>query len=349
MKTKKIYAGVLIGAIASFSPVSTLVASAQQDNNHVIIGGVENKNDVSGADINISKPITLTVQKKGKNPFDENQNDAPQVSGVEFVISKVQGVNVLDDNVRKKVSQEYSYQYLIDHNMTIDKVETAITNDKGRAVFEDLKPGLYVLEQPGVKNAHPQVIMLPLVDAYGTSFTYDDVIVTKNTRDTPPVTTVTNPPKTVVTTTPVTNTRVTETPSTPPVKTSTTVTTYPTTITTPTTYVTTPPGQPPVTKTTDVPVEVVTSSTITSEIPVTQTQNIPGKDTTETQVVPGGNQHSGGTPLFPGGPVVDTGGMAIAAAAGGTLALVALAIALSGGTGFAGGVFVSRRKKKNDS
>ena len=345
MKTKKIYAGVLIGAIASFSPVSTLVASAQQDNNHVIIGGVENKNDVSGVDINISKPITLTVQKKGKNPFDENQNDAPQVSGVEFVISKVQGVNVLDDNVRKKVSQEYSYQYLIDHNMTIDKVNTAITNDKGRAVFENLKPGLYVLEQPGVKDAHPQVIMLPLVDAYGTSFTYDDIIVTKNTRDTPPVTTVTNPPKTVVTTTPVTKTRVTETPSTPPVKTSTTVTTYPTTITTPTTYVTTPTGQPPITKTTDVPVEVVTSSTITSEIPVTQTQNIPGKNTTETQVVPGGNQPSGGTPLFPGGPVVDTGGMAIAAA-GGSLAIIIAAIVLSGGAGATGGTIFARKKKK---
>lgn len=338
----KLYAASL-GCILSVSPALATYAAAQ-NTEHVITGGVDASGSLSGSDINKNKPITLTVQKKGKNPFDDDQSNAPQVQGVTFTVSKVEGVNVLDDTVRERVMKEYSYDYIVKNNMDINEIARNATDEKGRVQFTGLKPGLYILSQPDNPNSKPQVVMLPLIDAYGTSFTYDDVIVAKNTPDTP---------ATVTTTTPIDNPPVTTTQPVPRTSVNTTVSTYPTTIQTPTTVITTPPGEAPQTLTTSVPVEVLTSTTLTKENSTTQTEQVPGENTTltETQGVPapGGTGGGGGFQLFPGGPVVDTGGAAIAAAAGGTLALIALAIVLSGGTGFAGGVFASRRKKKNAS
>ena len=314
----KFYAASL-GCILSVSPALATYAIAQNTDN-VITGGVDASGALSGSDINKNKPITLTVQKKGKNPFDDDQSNAPQVQGVSFTISKVKGVNVLDDTVRERVMKEYSYDYIVKNNMDINEIARDATDKKGRVQFTGLKPGLYVLSQPDNPNSKPQVVMLPLIDAYGTSFTYDDVIVAKNTPDTP---------ATVTTTTPIDNPPVTTTQPIPRTSVNTTVSTYPKTIQTPATVITTPPGEAP--KTLTVPGENNT---------LTETQGVPA---------PGGTGGGGGFQLFPGGPVVDTGGAAIAAAAGGTLALVALAIVLSGGTGFAGGIFASRRKKNNAS
>lgn len=330
----KLYAASL-GCILSVSPALATYAAAQ-NTEHVITGGVDASGSLSGSDINKNKPITLTVQKKGKNPFDDDQSNAPQVQGVTFTVSKVEGINVLDDTVRERVMKEYSYDYIVKNNMDINEIARNATDEKGRVQFTGLKPGLYVLSQPDNPNSKPQVVMLPLIDAYGTSFTYDDVIVSKNTPDTP---------ATVTTTTPIDNPPVTTTQPVPRTSVNTTVSTYPTTIQTPTTVITTPPGEAPQTLTTSVPVEVLTSTTLTKKVPgenntLTETQGVP---------VPGGTGGGGDFQLFPGGPVVDTGGAAIAAAAGGTLALVALAIVLSGGTGFAGGIFASRRKKNNAS
>lgn len=297
------------------APLGSTYAYAQSDA-PVIVGGI-NKT-VSGQDIDTTRGITLTVKKKPQNPFDENQSQAPQIQGVEFTVSRVEGVNVLDDAVREKVMKEYSYDYIKENNMKISRVASSTTNDKGIVVFEGLQPGLYILDQGN--NTAPEVIMLPLVSVDGNSFEYDDIIVTKNlprstTPQTPPTERTTRPDST-----PRTTPRVTMTPGIPPTMNQ---------------------------EIPDDPQDISTPQVTPGNTPVSQQGGsvVPGDNPSSTPPAAPGIGGGGGTPLYPGGPIVDTGG-AVAIAAGATILGTILVLLFSGSTGFAGLRLISRNAKE---
>lgn len=306
-----------MSALLLYAPFGGMYAHAQSDA-PVIVGG--SNNSVSGRDIDTSRGITLTVKKKQQNPFDENQSQAPQIKGVEFTISRVEGVNVLDDTVREKVMKEYSYDYIQENNMKISRVTSGVTDDKGIVTFEGLQPGLYILEQGN--NTVPEVIMLPLVSVDGTSFEYDDIIVTKNiprttTPKIPPTERTTRPDST-----PRTTPRVTMTPGIPPTMNQ---------------------------EIPDDPKDPRNDSTPQNSLgddPVNTPNSQKGGSTpSSTPPAAPGIGGGGGTPLYPGGPIVDTGG-AVAIAAGATILGTILVLLFSGSTGFAGLRLISRNAKE---
>lgn len=301
-------------SVLVMSPIGHSYAQAQSDS-PVIVGGTNS--NISGKDIDISRDITLTVKKKPQNPFDENQNNAPQVKGVEFTLSRVEGVDVLDDEVRQKVMSEYSYAYIQEHNMDMSRVAFVKTNDKGVATFTGLHPGLYVLSQGN--DTVPEVIMLPLASVDGTTFEYDDIIVTKNI---PKVTTSQTPPPTEET----------------PIKDTTTRHTPHTIVEseTPDTTQEHPQGN---------------QGEKDTIVPTSQDNpGAPNENPSSTPPVVPGVDNGGGSPLFPGGPIVNTGGaVAVAAGAtGATLLGVLLYFLFSGGTGFAGLRLISKNMRKEE-
>lgn len=304
-----------MSALLLYAPFGSIYAHAQSDA-PVIVGG--SNNSVSGRDIDTSRGITLTVKKKQQNPFDENQSQAPQIKGVEFTISRVEGVNVLEDTVREKVMKEYSYDYIQENNMKISRVTSGVTDDKGIVTFEGLQPGLYILEQGN--NTVPEVIMLPLVSVDGADFEYDDIIVTKNI----PRTSTPEIPPTEKTTRP---------DSTPKTTSKTTIT----------------PGVPPTMnqEIPDDPQDGSTPQVTPGNTPVSRQGGgeVPGDNPSSTPPAAPGIGGGGGTPLYPGGPIVDTGG-AVAIAAGATILGTILVLLFSGSTGFAGLRLISRNAKE---
>lgn len=320
MMYKNIIYATMVSVLV-MSPIVHGYAHAQPDA-PVIVGGINN--NVSGEDIDTSRDITLTVKKKSQNPFDENQSNAPQVEGVEFTLSRVEGVDVFDDEVRQKVMSEYSYTYIKEHNMDISRVTSVKTNDKGVATFAGLRPGLYVLSQGN--DTVPEVIMLPLASVDGTTFEYDDVIVTKNI---PKVTTSQTPPPTEETPIKDRTTRQHHTPQ------------------------TIEESETPDTTNQEHPQEnqgekntiVLTPQENTGENP-----GAPNENPSSTPPVALGVDNGGGSPLFPGGPIVNTGGaVAVAAGAtGATILGVLLYLLFSGGTGFAGLRLISKNMRKEE-
>lgn len=199
MKQRSLLATICAAGVISLSSMSSLAHA----DDHVITGGNQN-NIVQGSDIDTSRGITMKVVRKGQNPFDQDQSNAPQLQGVQYELSLVNGVDITDNNVRKEVEEKYSYEYITENNLPMFISRTDVTNNKGEVVFKGLKPGLYVLKDKTNANIKPRVLMLPLVNASGEEFNYSDIIVMKNVKDTPPPppSTETLPPPS--TTTPVT-------------------------------------------------------------------------------------------------------------------------------------------------
>ena len=139
----------------------------------------------------------------------------------------------------------------------LDVIATQTTNQRGEVMFDNLTPGLYLVEEsaPDTKYEYhlssPKLLILPLPDERGIRYEYENVLVMKWDKSygtpppwepsEPPSTTPTKPGKTVTTTK--------TTTSTPP-RVSTTIRT---------TYTTTPPGGTPTTVTTTVPSTIVTT------------------------------------------------------------------------------------------
>ena len=291
MKMKKVLSAGIMGlALATSSVAGSAIAEAQEGQ---VITGSE-RNDVSGKKIDVSQPISLTVKKTGHNPYDDSQSGNSGSEGVSFDLYRVRGVDVTNDSVRKKVMDKYSYEYITHHNMTQIKVQDGVTDTKGFVSFTGLKPGLYVLKQAGV-NTSPEVIMLPMVDANGLEFHYDNLIVTKNFEKTPPPETTTPPPS--------------ETTTPPPE--------------------TTPAKEHP------------------SQNTPASTQETPPPSSSTTPPPPADDQ----TPVFPGGPTVNTGGVAIPSLSGqGNMSIatmIAFLVAISG-VGYMVYRFLSSRIKEEE-
>lgn len=185
-----------------------------------------NDTALSAENVDAQRPMTLTVRKVAKNPFDDVPvGDKPAaIAGAVFTLSRVNGVDVLTAAGREEAK-----------NFTVDKarerglteVAKRTTNAEGVAEFTDLKAGLYLLEESapdGEHNYHlssPKLIILPLGNVTGEEFDYENVIVTKPDNHVPPSTTTTTtpgvPPETDTPVPPPTTTgTITTTENTPP-------------------------------------------------------------------------------------------------------------------------------------
>ena len=231
-------AGALTPAVADVRPISG------------------NDANLNPASIDKSKPIQLLLKKQGTNPYDEVPagQKPPAIAGAKFTLSKVRGIDITTtqgSNVAKKTTLDDA------RTRGLDVIATQATNQRGEVLFDNLTPGLYLVEEsaPDTKYEYhlssPKLLILPLPDERGIRYEYENVLVMKwdKSYGTPPPWEPSEPPSTTPTKPGNTVTTTKTTTSTPP-RVSTTIRT---------TYTTTPPNGTPTTVTTTVPSTIVTT------------------------------------------------------------------------------------------
>ena len=215
-----------------------------------------NDRNIAAESVDVNEPISLLVRKAPTNPFDDIPagQKPPAVAGAKFTLSKVRGVDITTSEGR---SAARSMSLDDARAAGLDKISTLTTGEDGRVQFMDLKPGLYLLEESAPDSNYdyrissPKLLILPLANATGDRFKYDNVIVTKPGNNLPGASTSqTTTPTTTVTTTPTVTPTTQKTPPPPgertrtvtssTVKTTTNRTPDPSTVTT--TGLTTAPG-----------------------------------------------------------------------------------------------------------
>ncbi|WPJ93586.1 SpaA isopeptide-forming pilin-related protein [Corynebacterium sp. UMB2355A] len=215
-----------------------------------------NDANLNPASIDKNKPIQLLLKKQGTNPYDQVPagQKPPAIAGAKFTLSKVRGIDITSEqgrNVAKKTTLDDA------RSRGLDVIETKATNQRGEVMFDNLTPGLYLVEEsaPDTKYEYhlssPKLLILPLPDERGIRYEYENVLVMKwdKSYGTPPPWEPSEPPSTTPTKPGNTVTTTKTTTSTPP-RVSTTIRT---------TYTTTPPNGTPTTVTTTVPSTIVTT------------------------------------------------------------------------------------------
>lgn len=181
-------------AIAASVVFSAPFADADQ---RVISG---NDKNLSADSMDAARSQTLNINKLPRNAHDDPIPDAKPFGGVEglaFRLSKVNGVDATSE-LGREAAKKYTVQRARHEGFTDIREEK--TNAKGVVVFNDLGPGLYLIEEFAPDDAHewrlssPQLVILPLGDVMGENFIYDNVLVTKPDRGTPPTTSPGTPP-----------------------------------------------------------------------------------------------------------------------------------------------------------
>ena len=163
-----------------------------------------NDRDIPAASVDTTRSISLVVKKAATNPYDDVPagQKPPAIAGATFKLSLVKGVDVTTDEGRAGAKQ-LSLDDAKAKGLT--SIATAQTSDKGEADFDNLMPGLYLLEEDAPDDDHdyhvssPQLIILPLGDVRGTQFKYENVVVTKWDGGEPPTSTPTPSPSTSTT------------------------------------------------------------------------------------------------------------------------------------------------------
>ena len=250
-------AGALTPAVADVRPISG------------------NDANLNPASIDKSKPIQLLLKKQGTNPYDQVPagQKPPAIAGAKFTLSKVRGIDITTQqgsNVAKKTTLDDA------RSRGLDVIETKATNQRGEVMFDNLTPGLYLVEESAPDTNYeyhlssPKLLILPLPDERGVRYEYENVLVMKwdKSYGTPPPWEPSEPP------------------STTPTKPGNTVTTTKTTTRTPprvsttirTTYTTTPPNGTPTTVTTTVPSTIVTTKPNGVVTTVTHPRAVPEKE-----------------------------------------------------------------------
>lgn len=167
-----------------------------------------NDRNIAAENVDVNEPISLLVRKAPTNPFDDIPagQKPPAVAGAKFTLSKVRGVDITTSEGR---SAARSMSLDDARSAGLDKISTLTTGEDGRVQFMDLKPGLYLLEESAPDSNYdyrissPKLLILPLANATGDRFKYDNVIVTKPGNNLPGgSTSQTTTPTTTVTTTP---------------------------------------------------------------------------------------------------------------------------------------------------
>lgn len=175
-------------AIAAGVMFSAPFADADQ---RVISG---NDKNLSADSMDAARAQTLNIKKLPRNPHDDPIPNAKPFGGVEgltFRLSKVNGVDATTELGRES-AKKYTVQRARHEGFSESREEK--TNAKGVAVFNDLGPGLYLIEEFAPDDAHewrlssPQLVILPLGDVMGENYSYENVLVTKPEPTEPPTT-----------------------------------------------------------------------------------------------------------------------------------------------------------------
>lgn len=175
-------------AIAAGVMFSAPLADADQ---RVISG---NDKNLSADSMDAARAQTLNIKKLPRNPHDDPIPNAKPFGGVEgltFRLSKVNGVDATTEAGRQ-AAKKYTVQRARHEGFSESREEK--TNAKGVAVFSDLGPGLYLIEEFAPDDAHewrlssPQLVILPLGDVMGENYSYENVLVTKPEPAEPPTT-----------------------------------------------------------------------------------------------------------------------------------------------------------------
>lgn len=175
-------------AIAAGVMFSAPFADADQ---RVISG---NDKNLSADSMDAARAQTLNIKKLPRNPHDDPIPNAKPFGGVEgltFRLSKVNGVDATTELGRES-AKKYTVQRARHEGFSESREEK--TNAKGVAVFNDLGPGLYLIEEFAPDDAHewrlssPQLVILPLGDVMGEDYSYENVLVTKPEPTEPPTT-----------------------------------------------------------------------------------------------------------------------------------------------------------------
>ena len=234
-----------------------------------------NDANLNPASIDKNKPIQLLLKKQGTNPYDQVPagQKPPAIAGAKFTLSKVRGIDITSEqgrNVAKKTTLDDA------RSRGLDVIETKATNQRGEVMFDNLTPGLYLVEEsaPDTKYEYhlssPKLLILPLPNERGIRYEYENVLVMKwdKSYGTPPPWEPSEPPSTTPTKPGNTVTTTKTTTSTPP-RVSTTIRT---------TYTTTPPNGTPTTVTTTVPSTIVTTKPNGVVTTVTHPRAVPEKE-----------------------------------------------------------------------
>lgn len=175
-------------AIAAGVMFSAPFADADQ---RVISG---NDKNLSADSMDAARAQTLNIKKLPRNPHDDPIPNAKPFGGVEgltFRLSKVNGVDATTELGRES-AKKYTVQRARHEGFSESREEK--TNAKGVAVFNDLGPGLYLIEEFAPDDEHdwrlssPQLVILPLGDVMGEDYSYENVLVTKPEPTEPPTT-----------------------------------------------------------------------------------------------------------------------------------------------------------------
>lgn len=160
-----------------------------------------NDKNLSADSMDAARAQTLNIKKLPRNPHDDPVPNAKPFGGVEgliFRLSKVNGVDATTEAGRQ-AAKKYTVQRARHEGFSESREEK--TNAKGVAVFSDLGPGLYLIEEFAPDDAHewrlsrPQLVILPLGDVMGENYSYDNVLVTKPDPGTLPTTPPATPPE----------------------------------------------------------------------------------------------------------------------------------------------------------
>ncbi|MDK4325968.1 cell surface protein [Corynebacterium propinquum] len=182
-------------AVAASLGLSAPFADADQ---RVISG---NDKNLSADSMDAARSQTLNIKKLPRNPHDDPIPGAKPFGGVEgltFRLSKVNGVDATTE-LGREAAKKYTVQRARHEGFTESREEA--TDAMGVAVFNNLGPGLYLIEEFAPDDEHdwrlsrPQLVILPLGDVVGENYSYDNVLVTKPDPGTPPTTPPGTPPE----------------------------------------------------------------------------------------------------------------------------------------------------------
>lgn len=266
----RIVSSALAGAIALGIAAAPAVADTRP-----VVGACPQLTDASLMR-DTGQSQNLTVRKTAGNPYDDAAVPLGSIEGIEFKLYSVRGLRLSTDS---GLSQAQHLTVDQARANGLDYVGSQRTDANGDAVFRDVKPAMYLVEEVApadtahnYRTSDPFLVLMPTLKEDCVTPNEDTVIVVKSHADT------TTPPST----TPPSTRRIP--PPIPPITPGTPGT------------VTTTATPPPTTQAT-------TSTTGATEPPstVTTTSGVPGS--------PGGPGNPGDTPKRngPGGPLASTG------------------------------------------
>lgn len=185
--------------LVTFITLMVLLSPPRLAADERVISG--NDKNLSADSMDVARAQTLNIKKLPRNPHDDPIPGAKPFGGVEgltFRLSKVNGVDATTE-LGREAAKQYTVQRARHEGFSESREEA--TNAKGVAVFNDLGPGLYLIEEFAPDDEHdwrlsrPQLVILPLGDVMGESYSYDNVLVTKPDPGTPPTTPPGTPPE----------------------------------------------------------------------------------------------------------------------------------------------------------